>query len=643
VIALPVFTGYAHPDGRVSSLLLRHYEELAASGAAMVVVANAAVSQDGVTSANNLRADGDDFIDGLAVLAATIGKHGALSCLQLNHAGRFARTEKPLLPSPITGRNLAFQVASFKHFMEFFPLEKRFGLTRRFLGMASRWSSAMTEDECRRVVADFGAAAKRAFRAGFDMVEIHGASGYLINQFLSAFTHRVPAEAGDGFHQRTRFPLSVVREVKRNLPEGFPVGFRILLQEWVPEGIDLQQALAWAGILEEEGVAYLSATAGTHISVFDPAVMRLTARQAYLRKDTAELSARVRVPTIISGRITRPETAEKLLEEGAASLIGLARALRVDPEWLRKARLGKKPHPCIDCNGCFKQVIQDRAFVCRRWPGWKQVRAELEHRLLSRNHRSLWVTADPGDLEHLLTFLPLLLPLRQSDCPRVSAGVFFPESAENGHFPEDAAERFLAEGRQILSRLDWNPKDLERAVALPGTTPDETIAALIRQGSYGMVFMGRNRSQPWRERVLYRQRGKILALIGPHENANRVLAAVDFSFATLLILKFLHLSMEGKKKPRLDFVHILTGSPIQPLRRWEQLKKISGADPAWKLRLVPIQSDVPMDLSREIRNGGYGTVVMGKRGYSGIKRWLLGSVSSSVLRSLTDQTMVLVD
>ena len=95
LVGLPIYTGYAYPGGRVSTLLIEHYTQLARSGVAMVVVANAAVSQNGIVSDFNLRIDRDDFIPGLSKLAEAIKLNGAVACLQLNHAGRFAKTEHP--------------------------------------------------------------------------------------------------------------------------------------------------------------------------------------------------------------------------------------------------------------------------------------------------------------------------------------------------------------------------------------------------------------------------------------------------------------------------------------------------------------------------------------------------------------------
>jgi 2,4-dienoyl-CoA reductase (NADPH2) len=99
LVALPVYTGYAYPDGRVSPQLIEHYKKLAQSGVAMVVVANAAVASDGATSTYNLRINKDEYIPGLTRLARAFKQNDAIACLQLNHAGRFAKTERPLLPS----------------------------------------------------------------------------------------------------------------------------------------------------------------------------------------------------------------------------------------------------------------------------------------------------------------------------------------------------------------------------------------------------------------------------------------------------------------------------------------------------------------------------------------------------------------
>ncbi|MCP4622617.1 MAG: NADH:flavin oxidoreductase, partial [bacterium] len=400
IVALPVFVGYALPNGHVSSFLIEHYRQLASSGAGLVVVANAAVSPDGMTSKHNLRIDDDEYLRGLTYVRKAIHQQGSLACLQLNHAGRFAKTDQPLLPSPIVGKDLSFNISSLKDFMEFFPLEQRFNLTQQLLSQVSKWGRPMSLKDIERVIADFGRAARRAYQAGFDMVELHGATGYLISQFLSAFTNEREDGFGGDLYGRVAFPLAIIKEMKRCLPPDFPIGFRLLLREWVPKGINLQEAISWAKMLEKEGIAYLSASAGTHNSSFSPRSRKKTARAGYLKEDMAELTAQLNTPTIISGRIIKPSLAARLLDEKTTDLIGLGRPLRVDSDWLKKAGKKEKTRMCINCGHCLRRVTQDQGFSCIQWPDWKQQRTELEQKMLTRSlYRSLYVIAGGRDVE----------------------------------------------------------------------------------------------------------------------------------------------------------------------------------------------------------------------------------------------------
>ena len=290
IVALPVYTGYAHPGGQVSSLLIDHYGRLAESGVSMVVVANAAVAIDGVVSDNTLRIDDDAFIPGLRRLARAIKKGGSFACVQLNHAGRFAKTQQPLLPSSVDKTNIAFNLASMKDFMNAFPLEKRFGLTRYVLRQLNTWRRAMTREDIERIIISFGDAAARAVESEFDMIELHGAGGYLVNQFLSPFTNKIQSAFGGDRSGRTAFALAVIREIKTRTPLDFPVGFRLMVHEWVPEGIDLAEALAIAKLLQRERVSYLSASVASYNSIFSKFAISQMARPGYLRKDMAVIS-----------------------------------------------------------------------------------------------------------------------------------------------------------------------------------------------------------------------------------------------------------------------------------------------------------------------------------------------------------------
>jgi len=165
-----------------------------------------------------------------------------------------------------------------------------------------------------------------------------------------------------------------------------------MLREWVPRGIKLPEAIAFAKLLENEGIAYLSATEGTFNSIFFGDVMKKMSRPAYLRKDMEKLTGGINVPTIISGRILGPSLANELIREKTADLIGLGRPLRVDFNWVKKAKKqNQKIISCMNCNWCLKCVVLDKGFSCRRCPKMIQQRADLDHQLLTRNHKGLWV------------------------------------------------------------------------------------------------------------------------------------------------------------------------------------------------------------------------------------------------------------
>lgn len=641
VVVLPVHTGYAYPDGRVSPLLMKFYERLAASGAGMVVVANAAVSKDGKVSRFNLRADSDDFIPGLAELAAGIKKNGAISCLQLNHAGRFAKTQRPLLPSPITGSNLNFNMNSLKQFMEFFPFEKRFSLTRSLIGQINSWFQAMDDQDIARVIDDFSRAAFRACQAGFDMVELHGANGYLLCQFLSRFTNRLKSGFGGSFEARMNFPVAVLNAVRQRLPVGFPVGFRLLLEEWVPDGIDLAEALAFAKRLETEGITYLSASVATYNSMFTDAAMTRMSGEAYLCDAVDELTSRAGVPTIISGRILKPETAEAIVRENIADLVGLGRPIRTDPDWIKKAS-GKpgKIITCLNCNWCIRRVILEEGFECTRWPRRLREQTWLAHKLLNRSSATLLVIAGKDDAGCFKQIHPAWL--RDSGDDTQPAVLLLQEKKTDMSCPEEKAalEQWLRE--EVCIPADSDGK-ISILTATPGMAPKKAVGEAIGKGGYGRVLVAGTPEYPWHESLIHGERGKVIGFLKPSQRLEKVIVPVDLSPATLMILNFLKRTILKYPEFEITAVHVLSGRHGTARGRWREMTVIAGVDLADSLILLPMSNDVASTLTQAIRDRNYGTVVMGKRGLSGIKRWLAGSVSTRVFRDLNDQTIFLVD
>jgi 2,4-dienoyl-CoA reductase-like NADH-dependent reductase (Old Yellow Enzyme family)/nucleotide-binding universal stress UspA family protein len=635
IVALPVFSGYAGPDGCVTRLLLDHYTQLAATGAAMVVVANTAVSANGRTSEHSLRADDDRYVPGLSRLATAIRDHGALACLQLNHAGQFARCDRPRLCAAPQSHHLRFRVAAFKALMEFFPFEERPGLTLRFLRQANTWRRGMTLSERTQVIHDFCTAAQRARRAGFDLIELHGANGYLISQYLSAFSNSSPVPGLPDARQRRTFPLELMRAVRRHLPSGFPVGFRLMLAEWVPQGVDLTEALGFAAELAAQGAAYLSPSAGTFNSIFRKDIRTRMHHSGYLAKEIAALADSVKTPVIAVGRVQTPAQAASLILETSAQLVGLGRALRTDPNWVRKAR---QPHPriigCTNCLFCLKQVTLEKGFSCARWPAARRRKIDLEHGLLKRNYRMVVLIPDARILQGLAAAAVRLWPVANPCETPLQLTLAGPETqAAALRQAERSFHKKLPPGSSVdLVTLDKPAQD------------SDMIEHLIAEGNHGMVLLARDANPSWQAHLSFRLRRRVLVLLGDHAGQDRLLAPVDLSDTTLLILTYLKHVILPKPALSVQLVHFSEEDSKSIQQRWRQMVRICGlARNRVSLEVVKARQPFWEQILTLARTRGCGAILMGKRGLPGIKRLVLGSVSAKVLGGLDRETLILVD
>jgi 2,4-dienoyl-CoA reductase (NADPH2) len=350
LIMAPLYTGYATMEGRLTPYLVEHYRMMGASGLAMVVVESVAVTASDMGSLRTIRAHDDEHVEDLAQIAQAIHEGGALACCQINHPGRFALLSGPVGPSPV-------EVS---------------GMTPREL----------TAPEIRELVQAYAAAARRVKQAGFDMVELHGGTGYLLASFVSPRTNQRTDAYGGSPEARMRFPLEVLEAAREAVGQDFPVGYRFLVNEWLPGGFEPPEDQAVAQALEKGGVAYLSVMGGTYESFFLPEVIERSAQDGYMSDLAGRIKQAVSVPVVTAGRITNPALAEKIVEEEQADLIGLARMILTDPDWVQKAREGREAEilECrTGCDVCVSQVMGGQAVVCAAWP--KEKRAEVKQKL----------------------------------------------------------------------------------------------------------------------------------------------------------------------------------------------------------------------------------------------------------------------
>jgi 2,4-dienoyl-CoA reductase (NADPH2) len=343
LVSLPMYLAYPDPDHQVNDLVLDYYAEMAASGVGMVVVENTTVEPRGLGNPRTLLTANehrdDRFVPGLARLARAIQDGGAKAVLQIHHAGRYAKRHDRVAPSAIP-----------------------------------TWGAvppAMDKKDIENTIADFAAGAARAKQAGFDAVELHGGTGYLLPQFLSPRTNlRQDAYGGDS-ERRMRFPLDVVSAVRAAVGDDYPVGYRFIADEYVPGGLTLADTQPFAKRLAQLGVAYLSVMAGCYDSFALPSYVADDRNPAFMVPFAHAIKQAVpNIPVIAAGRIQDPTTAESALRDGKADLVGLGRVLFADPLWPRKARgeIAEAINPCQpSCTLCTRRIVEQKPAYCARW------------------------------------------------------------------------------------------------------------------------------------------------------------------------------------------------------------------------------------------------------------------------------------
>ncbi len=318
-------------NGYVTDQLSAYFVARAKGGVGAMLVGGGCVHPTGLELPDLPRLWDDGCIPALAGLVETVKAHDVLLGVQLMHGGRQAYHDHKVAPSAIAAPAL--------------------------VKSAPR---ALTLQEIKEMVAAFGDAARRCKAAGFDFVEIHGAHGYLINQFLSPNANIRSDGYGGSFENRIRFFLEVLGDIKHKCGADFPVGARMNGEDYIENGWSLDDACRLAPLLESAGADYLHVSAGVYGS------RQLTIPSMYVSHGCfSHLAAAVKavadVPVVAVGRIKDPAMAERFVSDGTADMVALGRSLLADPQWPIKARDRQidRIRPCIGCClGCIHAVFQ---------------------------------------------------------------------------------------------------------------------------------------------------------------------------------------------------------------------------------------------------------------------------------------------
>ncbi len=335
-------TGYSSPEGEVTERLLAYLERRARGGVGLIITEVLAVHPAGRGFPGELGIHDDRFIAGLARLAGGVRAAGAAVAAQLHHAGRetFPQVigEQPVAPSAIGSRALGVQ-----------PRE----LSRAEIG---------------NLVESYAVAARRAREAGFDAVEVHGAHGYLVNQFISPYSNLREDEYGGDALGRIRFAREIVRAIKDEAGRDFPVLFRLSSSELVPGGYDLDYLLPLLPLLAEDGVDAFHVSCGVYDSPGNPTCPGMHHPAGLNLERAAAIRAAVEVPVIVAGKMHDPALAESALLAGQADLVSFGRQHLADPDFLTKAWKGRDRdiRTCLSCNqGCIERLtFQFKSVTC---------------------------------------------------------------------------------------------------------------------------------------------------------------------------------------------------------------------------------------------------------------------------------------
>ena len=309
---------YSSTDGHAGDWHLVHLGSRAIGGAGLVFTEATAVSPEARISPHDLGIWKDEHIPALERVTRFLHQHGAYAGIQLAHAGRKASMappwEKTRTIPPSEGGWQPIAPSSLR-FNEAYPLP-----------------TALDRAGMDKIIADFRSAALRAQAAGFDVIEVHAAHGYLLHEFLSPLSNQRTDQYGGSFENRVRFPLEVVRAVRAAWPEHLPVFVRISATDWTPASLGeswaLPESVAFATLLKEAGVDLIDvSTGGNH-----PA-QQIPLGPGYQVIHSATIHREAGIPTGAVGMITAAAQADQIIRNGEASLVLLAREFLRDPYW----------------------------------------------------------------------------------------------------------------------------------------------------------------------------------------------------------------------------------------------------------------------------------------------------------------------
>ncbi|AEY87551.1 putative 2,4-dienoyl-CoA reductase (NADPH) [Streptomyces hygroscopicus subsp. jinggangensis 5008] len=311
------------------------YAARARGGVALIVTGGIAPNEEGRPYEGGAMLTTEAEAERHRTVTEAVHREGGRIAMQILHFGRYAYHQELVAPSPLQA--------------PISPLVPR----------------ELTDADVERTIEDYARAARLARRAGYDGVEIMGSEGYLINEFIAARTNRRTDRWGGCYENRMRFPVEIVRRVREAVGEDFIVIYRLSMLDLVPGGSSLDEVIALGKAVEAAGATIINTGIGWHEARI-PTIATSVPRGAYTWV-TRKLMGQVSVPLVTTNRINTPELAERLLADGYADMVSLARPMLADPDFVAKAAAGTPEaiNTCIGCNqACLDHTFSGQITSC---------------------------------------------------------------------------------------------------------------------------------------------------------------------------------------------------------------------------------------------------------------------------------------
>jgi len=344
IVMAPMGAGFAELDGRISQRQIDYYAARAKGGVGLIILESSRIERvlEPAWTFALPALDSDTLIAGAADLVDAVHDYEAKICFQLNLGlGRYVDWASP--------QRIPISASALPAFLNPDVLCR-----------------PLTVEEIARMVQAAADSARRAVVAGFDMIEIHAHTGYLIDQFMSSLWNKRTDEYGGDLDGRLRFTLEVIRATRAVVGPDFPLSFRFSADHKIEEGRSMEEAQEIARRVEAEGINVLHVDAGSYEA--QPWIFPPNYWPQGCMVDLAEAVKQVvSIPMIAVGSINRPELAEQIINEGKADFVCLGRQLIADPDWPNKAKYGQVEdiRPCIRCNEiCIGRLYSFKAISC---------------------------------------------------------------------------------------------------------------------------------------------------------------------------------------------------------------------------------------------------------------------------------------